>query len=296
MDFKSAFWQLELEPESRHLTVFHANDKLYRYKRLTMGLKPALNVALKPLFAHIPQAHLIHDDLIVAAKSQDEHDSAIQQVMQAIEDAGLTLNPDKCHFGEQEIDFWGLIVGRDGVKPNPALEHIHPPNNKEELVSFLCMMQSNADFIPNFSQRSAKLREMTKANINFKWEAAHQTEFDYLIQAFRKDTLLRYFDMGKQTFLFTDAHITGLGAILAQGENFNSAKPIAFASRTTSPAEKRYPQIDLEATAVDFGLRRFRNYLVGAPETVHVITDPQTTLSNFQRQPHWLNPNRTYST
>jgi len=114
---------------------------------------------------------------------------------------------------------------------------------------------------------------MTKANINFKWDAAHQTEFDYLIQTFRKDTLLRYFDMGKQTFLFTDAHITGLGAILAQGENVNSAKPIVFASRTTSSAEKRYPQIDLEATAVDFGLRRFRNYLVGAPETVHVITD-----------------------
>ena len=38
MDFKSAFWQLELHPDSRYLTVFHANDKLYRYKRLTMGV------------------------------------------------------------------------------------------------------------------------------------------------------------------------------------------------------------------------------------------------------------------
>jgi len=123
-----------------------------------MVLKPVqgeLNVVLKLLFAHIPQAHLIHDDLIAAAKTQDEHDSAILQVMQAIQNAGLTLNPEKCHFGEQAIDFWGLIIGRDGVKPNPAkveaLEHIHPPNNKEKLISFLCMMQSNADFIPNFS-------------------------------------------------------------------------------------------------------------------------------------------------
>ena len=32
MDSKSAFWQLELHPESRYLTVFHANNKLYRYK------------------------------------------------------------------------------------------------------------------------------------------------------------------------------------------------------------------------------------------------------------------------
>ena len=53
MDFKCAFWQIELEPTSRYLTVSHANGKLYKYKRLTMGIKPAqveLNVALRPVF------------------------------------------------------------------------------------------------------------------------------------------------------------------------------------------------------------------------------------------------------
>ena len=29
LDLKSAFWQLELSPESRHYTVFHANCLLY---------------------------------------------------------------------------------------------------------------------------------------------------------------------------------------------------------------------------------------------------------------------------
>ena len=50
MDLKSTFWQIELDESSRYLTVFHTNDKLCRYKRLTMGIKPAqgeLNVALK---------------------------------------------------------------------------------------------------------------------------------------------------------------------------------------------------------------------------------------------------------
>ena len=41
LDFKSAFWQIELDESSRYLTVFHTNDKLYRYKCLTMGIKPA---------------------------------------------------------------------------------------------------------------------------------------------------------------------------------------------------------------------------------------------------------------
>jgi hypothetical protein len=113
MDFKSAFWQIELHPDSRYLTVFHANDKLYRYKRLTMGVKPAqgeLNVALQPLFANIPQAHLIHDDLIVAAKNDVEHNKAIEEVMKAIFSAGITLNPNKCTFGASEIEFWGLRI------------------------------------------------------------------------------------------------------------------------------------------------------------------------------------------
>ena len=50
MDLKSAFWQIELDESSRYLTVFHTNDKLCLYKRLTMGIKPPqgeLNVALK---------------------------------------------------------------------------------------------------------------------------------------------------------------------------------------------------------------------------------------------------------
>ena len=65
MDFKSAFWQIELDESSKYLTVFHTNDKLYRYKRLTMGINPAqgeLNkMSLKPLFIPIENAHLIYN-------------------------------------------------------------------------------------------------------------------------------------------------------------------------------------------------------------------------------------------
>ena len=83
MDFKTAFWQIEIEEESRHLTVFYANGKLYQYKRLTMRLKPLqgeLNTALKPVFSHISNVHLIHDDLIVATKIEKEHVKAIKEL------------------------------------------------------------------------------------------------------------------------------------------------------------------------------------------------------------------------
>ena len=293
LDLKSAFWQLEIAPESRPYTVFHAGGKLYRYKRLVMGIKSAqaeLNAALQPLFAHIPQAHIIHDDLIIATLTKEEHEIVIKLVMEAIQAAGLTLNLPKCLFGSNEIRFWGMIVGEDGVSPDPAkveaLNHVSPPRNKEELNSFLCMMQSNSDFIAEFSKKAAKLRELTKKAVKFRWEVEHQACFENLLQTFKKETLLRYFDANLQSFVFVDAHITGFGAILAQGTSIEDAKPVAVASRCTSKSEKHYPQIDLEGMSVDYGLRRFREYLVGSPLVVHVVTDhkPLVPIFNGKRK------------
>ena len=288
MDFRSAFWQLELHPESRFLTTFYVNTKLYRYKRLTMGIKPAqgeLNTALRALFAHIPYVHLIHDDLIIAAPNADEHVKSLEEVMRTISEAGITLNAKKCTFGKPEIKFWGLIISKDGIRTDPnkvaALDGIDRPKTKEELISFICMMQSNADFIPNFAKEVAVLRDLNKNDKKFEWEEKHQKAFENLISKFKKETLLQYFDTNKQTYLFTDAHQSGFGVMLAQGECIEKAKPVALASRTTNKAEKHYPQIDLEAMGIDLGLRRFRNYIIGAPKKLIVVTDHQPLCSIF---------------
>ena len=134
-----------------------------------MGIKPAqgeLNTALQPLFTQISNTYLIHDDLIIAAKTEKDHNLAIKRIMQVIKTVGLTLNPQKCVFGKHEIMFWGMRYGADGVLPDPnkveALEYVTAPTNKQDLISWLCMMQSNADFISNFENRSAKLRKLTK--------------------------------------------------------------------------------------------------------------------------------------
>ena len=82
-----------------------------------MGLKPAqgeFNVALQPIFAHIPEAHLIHDDLIVAAENHQKHDQAIRLVMEAIDRSGLTLNPQKCQFGKPEMKSLGIVINAEG--------------------------------------------------------------------------------------------------------------------------------------------------------------------------------------
>ena len=103
---KPAFWRIELDETSCYLTVFHANDKHFRYKMVTMGLKPLqgeLNVALKLIFAHINSVYLIHDDVIIATKNMSDGIKAVSKVMEAVSLSRLTLNPDKRHFGCKEI-------------------------------------------------------------------------------------------------------------------------------------------------------------------------------------------------
>ena len=69
--------------------------------------------------------------------------------------------------------------------------------------------------------------------------------FRKLIQEFRKDVLLRYFNPNQAIYVIEDAHISGLDAMLTQGNSVRAAEPVTVASRTTNAAEKKYPQLDL---------------------------------------------------
>ena len=100
---------------------------------------------------------------------------------------------------------------------------------------------------------------------------------------FKKETLLCYFDPSLHTYILVDAHYTGLGAILSQGHILESARPVAIVSHATNKSEKQYPQLDLEGASVDFGLRRFREYLVGSRHTIKVISDDKPLVSIFNR-------------
>ena len=147
-----------------------------------MGVKPAqgkLNAALKHFFAYITNVYLIHDDLIIAVKTFNEHNLALEELIKAIDQANLTLNTKECSFGKMEIVFWGMIFSSSGViRPDPekvkAFENFPPPKNRSELKSFMCKMQSNSEFISNFSKNTPALRELLNNDKHYKWAEAYQ--------------------------------------------------------------------------------------------------------------------------
>ena len=288
LDFASAFHQLEIDEESRILTVFHANGRLMRYKRLTMGTAPAsgeLNKALRPVFHDIKDAHVIQDDLIIGGETQEHHDQVLEQVCERIEEIGMTLNPDKCIISEDQIPWWGMMISKDGISPDPskidALKHMTPPRTRDEVKSLFCMLQSNKNFIPRLASKTINIRNLLKKDTDFSWNKKCQQEFEQIKKEFTKDILLRHFDPNLKTEIHVDAHQSGLSAILVQLDKKNEKHIVGVASRATTQVEARYPQIDLESLAVDFGLRRYRFYIAGGPQ-VSVITDHKPLRSIFK--------------
>lgn len=116
------------------------------------------------------------------------------------------------------------------------------------------MARSNADFIPFIARETPHLRSLTKKHAKFRWTAVHQGEFDRLKHSLHESACLSFFDTSLPTFVYVDAHRDGLCAILYQGHHNGKLRTVSVSSGATTVVEKRYPQIDLKAMAVNHGL------------------------------------------
>ena len=95
--------------------------------------------------------------------------------------------------------------------------------------------------------------------IDVEWECTNEC-----VQACQKakkllasSEVLAHYDASKPVILVVDISSHGLGAVISHQIDNSEERPIAYASRTLTSAERNYSMIEKEALTVVLGIKRF---------------------------------------
>ena len=204
------------------------------------------------------------DDLIVYFRSMQQHAAHVHVVLQRLQDAGFTLNPDKITIGAVEIKYLGHLLSSRGISVLPdrvaAIQTYPRPTNLRTLKRFIGMTAFYARFIPDYSRRAAVLHALKKKGARFVWTVEHQAAFDSLKQALSEAPVLQVPDFSKEFMLVTDASDLAISAVLNQRGGEELA-PVSYYSRLLTSAERNYSTYERECLAVLFGCEKCHSYL-----------------------------------
>ena len=147
------------------------------------------------------------------------------------------------------LAFFGAKYSTQGMHPDPKkvqrITEMTAPTDKQQLQSFLGMVNYMGTFITNLSHHTEPLRVMLKKDNGFHWEEEQTLSFQKIKSLIAKanETPLRYYDRMKPVTVQADASLRGLGACLIQKHNTED-QPIAFASKSLMDMETRYANIE----------------------------------------------------
>lgn len=288
LDLSMAYNQLVLDEESQKYTCINTHRGLFAYTRLVFGLSSAPAIfqrVMEGLLAGIGGVLCLLDDVLITGQDRFQHLERLHQVLQRLQDAGLVLQKEKCEFFKNEINYLGYVINKKGLKKSPekikAIEQAPVPTNVSQLQSFLGLVNYYRCFVSDASTILSPLYELLRKGKKWKWSKTENEAFLGIKKILTSDQILTHFNPDAKIILTVDASPNGLGAILSQIDSDQQEKPIAFASRTLNSAEKKYSQIQKEATAIIFGIRRFHQYLYGRSTPFILRTDHKPLLAIF---------------
>ncbi|MCP4978636.1 MAG: hypothetical protein GY931_21015, partial [Maribacter sp.] len=122
-------------------------------------------------------------------------------------------------------------------------------------------------YIRDYDVLTEPLLKRTRKNAQFSWDKECQIGFDELKKRIVSPEVLIPFNPNNPTFLTTDASDVGLGAVLSQDCD-GTDRPIAFASKTLSSAERNYPAPERETLECVWAMEHFNHFLFGRKFTL----------------------------
>uniref|UniRef100_A0ABD2WS82 RNA-directed DNA polymerase n=1 Tax=Trichogramma kaykai TaxID=54128 RepID=A0ABD2WS82_9HYME len=272
LDMSAGYHQVPLHEDSYEYTAFTVPGLgLYEWLRMPFGISggPA---TFQELMDRVigpdlePFAFSYLDDIIMVSSTFTEHLEKLELVLKRIADANLTINREKSFFCQASVKFLGVIVDREGIRPDPdktaPMANFPAPKTLKQLRRFLGMASWYRKFLENFATIAEPLTRLTRKGEKFTWAEDQQNSFEKIRGMLATAPVLNQPSFEHEFVIQTDASDTGLGAVLTQTID-NTERVLCFASRTMNAAERNYSVTERECLAVLWAVQKFRPYVEG---------------------------------
>jgi len=215
MDLKNGFNLIRMREGDEWKTAFRTRYGLYEFQVMPFGLTNAPSTfqdMMNHVFSDMLDVEVLAymDDILVYAKTKEEHDQIVKEVLKRLQENGLAVAPEKCLWRLQDVEFLGYIIGRDGIKMSTekveAVLQWERLGNITEVRSFLGFTNFYRRFIQDYSKVARPLTELTKkeAGKSWEWNLEAEAAFKELKKRFTTAPFLAHFDPTKPVIIETD--------------------------------------------------------------------------------------------
>ena len=303
IDLKCGYWHCPVAPEDRPKTAFAFNGKLYEWNVMPFGPTNApahFQMVMNEIFGQLPFVNVYLDDIAVLSETAEQHRVHLQKVFDLMSKYKIKMRADKCHWGQQSVEYLGWQIDHKGMKPTKRYKdkvmNVPVPTNKKELHRFVGMIGYLHRYLPDIQKELKPFYAMINLpnDRKFVWTADDQSRFERIKSMVNRENILMLPDMNKPFSVYCDASIDGIGCVLTQkykstahDPETNEAKtvlvdrPVQFCSKLFGKTERNWHVSEQEIFAVVYALEKWRPYLIHRRFTVY--TDHKNLAELFNR-------------
>lgn len=176
----------------------------------------------------------------------------------------FVVNPKKCMWAQQKVEYLGHIVASDRVRMDPSkvIVVLQWPVLKsiKAVRGFLGLTGYYRRFIQGYGKMAAPLTCLLRkeAGPKFEWNKEAQEAFQLLQTAVTSAPVLAMPNFAETFIIECDASGRGMGAVLMQQN-----RPIAFYSKALSVNNSQKSTYEKELMALVHAVLHWRSYLLG---------------------------------
>ena len=157
------------KPNLIKLNYITERERIYPYEPRTF--QRVMDIVLSGLIGIVCFVYL--DDVVIYAKSLEEHEEKFNQVMDRLRSANLKLQCEKCEFLIKEVVYLGHVISEYGIRPDEkklqALKHFPTPKTVKNIQQFLGFANYYRRFVPYFSYIAKPLTLLLRKDTPFEW-------------------------------------------------------------------------------------------------------------------------------